>query len=491
MHPPPLVLEIHLRCRLTELSRAAGAPVTLANLPDTELDAWQQPGTTHVWLMGAWTSGPRSRAVYLRHPQTPAHLQEALPDWTEADVIGSPYAIGDYQVPAALGGDAGLAALRERLRARGLGLMLDFVPNHLGLDHPWLARHPDYFVQGAGPADDCFRQETDHGPRWLAHGKDPWFPPWIDTAQLDHRRADTRAAVIAQLRSVTGRCDAVRCDMTMLLLTEVFARNWGRYPVAPGAPGVDTEFWADALAAVRRPGLLFMGEAYWDLEDRLQDLGFDYTYDKRVLDLLVERRPADLIAHLFGKGDAFVRRSAHFLENHDEPCIAPRLSLPEHRAAAWLQLSLPGMRLLHEGQLTGARTRVPIHLARRRPAESERDATVSAVYAALLEVLRNSVVGRGEGSVLRPEPAAPGDETHRTLAAIEWTAPNRPAELALVNLGAEPARARLRPASSASGWQTVTVPAAAGLEAVRVTSPDDAQFTVELPPHGLGLLRCK
>ena len=49
--------------------------------------------------------------------------------------------------PAALGGEAGLAAFRQRLHGQGLKLVLDFVPNHLGLDHPWVRDRPDLFVQ--------------------------------------------------------------------------------------------------------------------------------------------------------------------------------------------------------------------------------------------------------------------------------------------------------------------------------------------------------
>ena len=62
--------------------------------------------------------------------------------------MGSPYAIGDYQVDPALGGDEGLASLRLRLRELVLLLMLDFVPNHMALDHAWLESQPQRFVRG-------------------------------------------------------------------------------------------------------------------------------------------------------------------------------------------------------------------------------------------------------------------------------------------------------------------------------------------------------
>src|SRR5205823_1016840 len=151
---------------------------------------------------------------------------EVVPDWTEADIAGSPYAIGDYEVPAALGGEAGLQFFRQTLQARGLKLLLDFVPNHLGLDHPWVNERPELFVQSPAAIPDAFQQQTPGGTRWLAHGKDPYFPGWTDTVQLDYRRADTRAAMAELLLKIADRCDGVRCDMAMLVLNDIFNKTW-------------------------------------------------------------------------------------------------------------------------------------------------------------------------------------------------------------------------------------------------------------------------
>ena len=68
--------------------------------------------------------------------------RQALPDITGADVLGSPYAVYDWQVAPQPGGRAALAELRQRLRARGIGLLLDYVPNHVARDHAWLQTKP-------------------------------------------------------------------------------------------------------------------------------------------------------------------------------------------------------------------------------------------------------------------------------------------------------------------------------------------------------------
>ena len=143
----PILYEINTRCLLNELSRQASRPVTLAEIPEALPADWRRLGFNHIWLMGVWTTGPRARAEALKAPDLRRAYAEVLPGWNEHDVAGSPYSIAAYEVPAELGGDAGLEKFREQLRTHGLKLVLDFVPNHLGLDHPWLRERPELFVQ--------------------------------------------------------------------------------------------------------------------------------------------------------------------------------------------------------------------------------------------------------------------------------------------------------------------------------------------------------
>jgi glycosidase len=143
---------------------------------------------------------------------------------------GSGFAITDYVVHDHLGGDAALGRLRERLRVRGLRLLLDFVPNHTGLDHPWVDEHPEYYVQGteadlAGAPQNYTRVTRTQGECVLAHGRDPYFPGWPDTLQLNYGNPATQGAMIAELVKIAGQCDGVRCDMAMLVLPDVFERT--------------------------------------------------------------------------------------------------------------------------------------------------------------------------------------------------------------------------------------------------------------------------
>jgi len=427
----PLLYEINTRCWLNEFSTQAGTEIHLGNVPEEEFLRWKRLGFTHIWLMGVWTTGPRARRHSLNDPGLRQKYSEVLPDWQERDVLGSPYAVAEYRVAIRLGGEAGLRRFRERLCEQGLKLILDFVPNHLGIDHDWIVERPELLVQTSAHAPESFRRKTREGNRWFAHGKDPNFPAWVDTVQLDYRRAETRAAMIEGLQAISNLCDGVRCDMAMLLLNEVMTKVWGA-PAASSA--IDQEFWPEAIDRVKqaRPDFLFLAEAYWGLESRLQEMGFDYTYEKESYDYLIARNHGALQRHLLNKPPDYLRRSIHFLENHDEPRIASTLTLAEHRAAALATLGLPGMRLLHEGQLTGLRIQALVHLGRR--AREGVDPEVATFYENLLAVLQNTAVGRGQFAVLRPFAVWDGNSTTENFVIVQWWEAPKAFDLVVVNL---------------------------------------------------------
>jgi hypothetical protein len=406
----------------------------LANVPDQQFAQWQKLGFTHIWLMGVWSTGPRARAQALDHLGLRQSYSDASPGWTEADVAGSPYAIADYLVPDSLGGDAGLNQFRKKLKARGINLILDFVPNHLGMDHSWLSLRPELFVQSPVQAPETFAHETSTGTFWLAHGKDPYFAAWTDTVQLDYRREATQAAMIQLLLSLAQRCDGLRCDMAMLLLNDIFVKTWQRLPVSGAS--TPAEFWQAAIPAIKSdyPDFLFLAEVYWGLEPRLLSLGFDYTYDKTLYDRLVGRESAGVQCHLLQSPPELVAHSAHFLENHDEPRIASILSPDEQRAAALLLLGLPGMRFLYHGQLAGARRKVPVQLGRCTNESTQPE--IEHIYEQLLTTLTRTVVGSGRATLLRPRAAWQENPTAQNFIIIQWQAEPDSFDLVVVNLAA-------------------------------------------------------
>ncbi len=414
----PSLYQINTWVWLARIGRRLGRPATLDDIDDAALDKLADLGFDWVWLLSVWRTGEAGRAVSLQNPQWREEYRQVLPDVSDNDIRGSGFAITGYTVHEALGGPNALIRLRKRLRLRGLALMLDFVPNHTAPDHPWVQEHPDYYVQGteddlARAPENWARVETGAGPGIVARGRDPYFPGWPDTLQLDYSSADLRAAQMRELAGVAGLCDGVRCDMAMLVLPEVFRKTWGR----PAAP-----FWPEAIARVRRvhPGFTFMAEVYWNLEWSLQQDGFDYTYDKRLYDRLREANATGVRDHLVADLD-FQNKLARFLENHDEPRAAAAFPFPIHRAAAIVTFFLPGLRFFHQGQLEGRRLRIPMHLG--RGPDEPTDPAVAAFYDRLLKVLKRPIFRNGSWRRIDPRPASDDNRTSEGFVAFAWQGP--------------------------------------------------------------------
>jgi glycosidase len=417
----PSLYEINTRVLLGEL----GPRATLDDVPDALLDRLADEGFDFIWMLGVWQTGPAGRRVSRANPDWRREYRRALPDLTEDDICGSPFAVRRYTAHEDFGGDAALARLRGRLRRRGLRLVLDFVPNHTALDHPWVETHPEFYRHGTEadltrePHNYC-RVQTSQGPLILAHGRDPYFPGWPDTLQLDYHHPGLRAAMARVLGRVADLCDGVRCDMAMLVLTDVFAGTW--QPAPPPADEVraaEVSFWKEAIGRVRAryPAFLFLAEAYWDLEWALQQEGFDYTYDKRLYDRLRAGDAAAVRGHLGADAD-YQRRSARFLENHDEPRAAAAFPPDVHRAAAVVTFLVPGLRFFQEGQLEGRRAHVSMHLAR-RPAEPP-DPGLQAFYRDLLACLRRPEARTGRWQFRASRPAWDGNPTWDRFLAFTW-----------------------------------------------------------------------
>ena len=424
----PVLYQINTRVWLRALADSLGRPSTLDDVPDAELDRLAGLGFDWVWLLGVWQTGLAGRQVAISKPDLRQEYDSVLPGWTDDDVCGSCFAVAGYVVHPGLGGDEALARLRRRLSERGLRLMLDFVPNHTALDHPWAWEHPDYYVAGteldlARAPQNYTRVSTSEGSKVLAHGRDPYFPGWTDTLQLDYGHPAAQEAMAAELLRVAEMCDGVRCDMAMLLLPDVFERTWG----IAAQP-----FWPMAIGRVRErfPGFLFMAEVYWDLEGTLLEQGFDYAYGKRLYDRLLEQRARPVREHLSAGLDT-QGRLAHFLENHDEPRAAATFPLSVHRAAAVVTFCTPGLRFLHQGQLEGRRVRLPVQLC--RAPEERADPVLSEYYEQLLSALRHPAVRDGQWRLLESIPAWEGNWTWDCFIAFAWQGADGRSLLAAVN----------------------------------------------------------
>lgn len=432
----PVIYEINTAIWLGDLSRAAGRRVTLADVPASAWDDVTPAGIDAVWLMGVWERSPAGLELANANAGLQASFHDALPDLRPGDVIGSPYCVRRYVVDDSFGGPRALAAARATLAARGIRLLLDYVPNHVAPDHPWVTSRPELFVNGdeadieAEPA--AWVRAAGH---ILAHGRDPYFPPWPDVVQLDAFSPALRAATVQTLTDIAAQCDGIRCDMAMLMTNQVFAKTWG----GRTGPEPNEEFWPAVIAGLRsrHPQTVLVAEAYWDTEWTLQQQGFDFCYDKRLYDRILDRDVSGVRDHL--RADlAYQSRLVRFLENHDEPRIADKLPGDAGRAAAVAIATLPGATLWHEGQFEGRRVRPPVFLSR-RPGEPP-DASLAGWYRRLLATVASHRVRTGAWQLLEVG-GWPDNDSCRNLLAWSWSAADR--YLVVVNFSTEPADGRV------------------------------------------------
>ncbi len=361
-----------------------------------------------------------------------------MPDLRDEDVIGSPYCVHDYVADERFGGPEGLALAREQLSDRGLALILDYVPNHVAADHPWVTDRPQSLLSGS-------EEELAHHPEAFmriaggvfAKGRDPYFEPWQDVLQLNAYSPALRDAAAETVIAIGGQCDGLRCDMAMLMTNEVFARTWGDR----AGPAPDTDYWPALIGRCKQahPDLLFIAEAYWEMEWTLQQQGFDFCYDKRLYDRLVHDSPESLRAHL--QADvAYQERLIRFIENHDEPRAAATFGAAQARAAAVVMSTLPGARLYHDGQWDGRRTRLPVQLARGPDEPPDND--LRAFYERLLRGVANAQLRRGRWRSCECERCS-DDDSHRQLVAWCWTSSDA-RHLVVANLSSARAKGRVR-----------------------------------------------
>jgi hypothetical protein len=422
--PRPTVYEINTAVWLRRLG------CRLADVPAREWDALAALPVDAVWLMGVWKRSPAGLEIALAEPS----LGLAPGD----DVIGSPYCVGDYVVDERFGGPDGLTAARAQLAARGLALILDYVPNHVAPDHPWAASRPDCLLTATEEelaADPAAFLRTGAGV--VARGRDPYFPPWPDVVQLNAFSPALRDAAAETLIAIGGQCDGVRCDMAMLMTNEVFSRTWGARAGAP--PPVD--YWPQLIprAKAALPDMLFVAEAYWDMEWTLQQQGFDLCYDKRLYDRLAHESAEAVRGHLRADAD-YQERLIRFIENHDEPRAAATFGPGRARAAAVAMSTLQGARLYHDGQFDGLRAHIPVFVD--RGPDEPRDDDLHAFYERLLRAVADSGLRDGRWQLCDCT-GWPDNDSNRNLVAWCWaTADAR--HLVVVNLSPAQAQAQIR-----------------------------------------------
>jgi len=208
----------------------------LDQIPDEELQLLASRGVTGLWLIGLWERSIASRTI----KRLRGHH----------DAVASAYSLKNYDIAEDLGGWEAYNHLKHRAAHFGLRLASDMVPNHMGIDSPWVIEHPDWFLhrwESPFPAyhfngpdlsndsrveikiDDRYydqsdaavafrlRHHADGSTRYVYHGNDGTSFAWNDTAQLDYSKAEVREHVIQTILHVARLFPIIRFDAAMVL----------------------------------------------------------------------------------------------------------------------------------------------------------------------------------------------------------------------------------------------------------------------------------
>lgn len=416
-HRNPLLFEINTHVWIKKF----GEKTTLDKVPMDFFNELHARGFEYVWLMGVWQRSQSAIEKYCFEEGLEKEYSAALPDWQKEDVIGSPYSIEDYVLSPELGTEQELISFKEKLNEQGIKLILDFIPNHFSAESSLIKSNPEVFLMGTeeelqNDPKTFFKK----GDKIFAHGKDPFFDAWQDTIQVNYFDTHAREFMMQRLEQVSNLCDGIRCDMAMLADNFVFSKTWGNLIEKYNFEKPHSEFWRDAILKIKynREDFAFIAEVYWDKEWQLQQLGFDFTYDKKLLERLQGDDINEIKAHLWASDD-FQKKCVRFLENHDEQRSIKVFGQQKIKAALVALLTLQGMKIVNDGQCDGKQIKLPVQLGREPKEGSNRE--IRFFYDKLYQITKNEIFHSGSWEPIEPDPAWEGSNDYQNFLSWLWS----------------------------------------------------------------------
>jgi glycosidase len=380
---------------LAQLSKQYGRSITrLDEIPDEELGTLARRGLNTLWLIGVWE---RSRAS--------KKIKQLC---GSSDAVASAYSLYDYKIADDLGGEPAYVNLRDRAYRHGVRLASDMVPNHMGIDSPWVVEHPEWFISRQhspypaysfnGPdlssdgrveikIDDHYFEQTDAAvvfqrrdratgeTRYIYHGNDGTSFPWNDTAQLDYLNPAVREQVIQTILHVARLFPVIRFDAAMTLAKRHFHRLWFPGPGASGAipsraeygmnqaefnQHMPHEFWREVVdrVAAEVPGTLLLAEAFWLMEGYfVRTLGMHRVYNSAFMNMLRDEENAkyrSVIKNTLEFDPDIMKRYVNFMSNPDERTAIDQFGKGDKCfGVAVMMATLPGLPMFGHGQIEG------------------------------------------------------------------------------------------------------------------------------------------
>ena len=220
--------------------------------------------------------------------------------------VGSPYCIKDYRaVNPSYGTLDDMKSLVKSAHAKGMKVMMDWVPNHTAWDNAWVTEHPDWYTHDAS-----------------GNIISPAGTGWNDVADLNYDNAALRSEMTECMKYWIEECDVdgFRCDY---------------------AHGVPDSFWKEAIPALRsaKKDIVMLAESDYD---RLFACGFDIIFCRAFKSSLIKlfngkMKPSDFMKSGYLDNISSVPASAtklFFITNHDDASEnSPVVQFPDEGAA--------------------------------------------------------------------------------------------------------------------------------------------------------------
>ena len=380
---------------LAQMSRQYGRHIGhLDEIPDQELATLARRGINSLWLIGIWERSRASRTI----KQLTGNQ----------DAVASAYSLFDYSIADDLGGEAAYTNLRDRAYRYGIRLASDMVPNHMGIDSPWVVEHPEWFLSRKdlpypaynfnGPdlssdnraeikIEDHYFDQSDAAvvfrrrdkasgeTRYIYHGNDGTSFPWNDTAQLDYMNPAVREHVIQTILHVARLFPVIRFDAAMTLAKRHFHRLWFPGPGSSGAipsraeygmgqaqfdQHMPHEFWREVVdrVAAEVPGTLLLAEAFWLMEGYfVRTLGMHRVYNSAFMVMLRDEDNAkyrSVLKNTLEFDPDIMKRYVNFMSNPDERTAIDQFGKGDKCFGVAVMMStLPGLPMFGHGQIEG------------------------------------------------------------------------------------------------------------------------------------------
>ena len=427
---------------LAQLSRQHGRHIgRLDEIPDEELALLAHRGLNSLWLIGIWERSRASKTIKLLCGNT--------------DAVASAYSLFDYRVADDLGGEGAYINLRDRAYRHGIRLASDMVPNHMGIDSPWVIEHPEWFIsrrESPYPAyrfdgpnlsndsrvelkiDDHYYEQTDAAvvfrrrdqatgdTHYIYHGNDGTSFPWNDTAQLDYLNPAVREQVIQTILHVARLFPVIRFDAAMTLAKRHFHRLWFPGPGTSGAipsraeysmsdeefnRAMPHEFWREVVdrVAAEVPGTLLLAEAFWLMEGYfVRTLGMHRVYNSAFMNMLRDEKNAEyrsVIKETLKFDPDIMKRYVNFMSNPDERTAIDQFGTGDKCfGVATMMSTLPGLPMFGHGQIEGFTEKYGMEYQRPRYEESPNQGLVERHERQIAPLLKHRWLFAESGNFL-------------------------------------------------------------------------------------------